>query len=55
MLTIINLGLIVVNLYSIGCAEKKMQVIDEKLDDLAMIETKIKHLCENLDSCFVGL
>ena len=53
MLTVINMTLILVNLYSVGLAEKKMSIIDEKLDDLAMLEKKVEHLCENLDSCFV--
>lgn len=55
MLTVINMTLILVNLYSVGVAEKKIQIIEEKLDDLAMLEKKVSHLCENLDSCFVGL
>lgn len=55
MLTVINVTLILVNLYSVGVAEKKLSIIEEKLDDLSMLEKKVQHLCENLDSCFVGL
>lgn len=55
MLIVVNLALIMVNLYSIGVAEKKLSIIDEKMNDLAVLEAKINHLCENLDSCFVGL
>lgn len=52
MLTIINLALVLVNLYSVGVAEHKVQILDEKLDDLAMIEERLKHIAENLDSAF---
>lgn len=53
MLTIINLALVFVNFASIGAAEKKLEIIDDKLQDMAMIEERVKHICENLDSCFL--
>ena len=53
MITTINLALILVNLYSVGCAEKKLEAIEDKLDDLAVIEERLKHLCENMDSAFL--
>lgn len=53
MLTIINIALVVVNLYSVGMAEKKLDLLDDKLTDMAMLEERVKHICENLDSCFM--
>lgn len=52
MLTVINLALVLVNLYSIGVSEHKVQILEDKLDDLAMIEERIRHIAENLDSAF---
>lgn len=53
MLTILNCGLILVNLYCIGLSGKKLEIIEDKLNDLSMIEERIKHVCENLDSVFI--
>ena len=49
--TVINIALVFVNLYSIGVSESKLQIVQEKLDDLSMLEERIKHIAENLDSC----
>lgn len=50
LLLILNIALVLVNFYSLGVSEKKLEIIDEKLTDLAMLETEIKHIAENLDS-----
>lgn len=55
LVTVINIALLLVNLYSVGVAEKKLSIIDEKLDDLAVIESQIKHFAESLDSAFWGV
>lgn len=52
ILFILNLAILLCNLYSLGASYKKFEVIDEKLDDMAMMEKRISHLCDNLDSVF---
>lgn len=53
LITLINLTLVLVNLYSVGVSQKKMEIIDEKLEDLSMLEKRIANLCENVDSAFL--
>lgn len=55
MLTILNISLLLVNLYSVGVSEKKLQEIEEKMDDMACIEDRINHLLVNLDSAFLDV
>lgn len=52
MLTVVNIALVLVNLYSVGVSEKKIEIIEEKLADMAMLEARVKHICDNLDSVF---
>lgn len=55
MLTILNISLLLVNLYSVGVSEKKLQEIEEKMDDMACVEVKLRHLLEDLDSAFLSV
>lgn len=52
MLTVVNIALVLINLYSLGCADRKLDIVQEKLDDMAMLEQRVRHICDNLDSCF---
>lgn len=52
MLTCLNVALVIVNLYSVGIAQKKIEIIEEKLDDMAMLEKRVEHIADNLDSVF---
>ena len=53
MIIILNIMLFLVNLYSIGVNQKKLDIIEDKLQDMAMLEERLKHYLDNLDSCFI--
>lgn len=50
---VLNIALFLVNVYSIGVNQKKLEIIEDKLQDMAMIEERLKHYMENLDSAFI--
>lgn len=52
MLTVCNIFLLLANLYSIGLANKKMEIIEDKLEDMSMLEKRVAHICDNMDSAF---
>lgn len=49
---ILNCAILLCNIYTLGLTGKKVEIIEEKIADMSMVEERIKHLCEDLDSAF---